>query len=177
MKNSVPGKGTEFFGYVRFCVWAILLLVHHEMDQLHDVVCLIGNEFQLGDLTAGEHIRKRYILGKLGFQIQAVALAGHEFNASAAAVDCLEKSFYICNVRDFHLNTPFHFVRPSDVCRVFIFLFRYSLFYCSFDRYLLFRYKILQFPGTGKTSENTKFSGKVRFLCAFWKGPVLQCGT
>ena len=167
MKNSVPGRGRSFSALCTFFCILPLPLVHHEMDQLHDIVCLVGNEFHFGDLTAGEDIRKRYILGKLGFQIQAVALAGHEFHTSAAAVDGLKKSFYICNVCNFHLNTPFHIIRPSDVCRIFIFLFRYSLFYCSFDRYLLFHYKILQFPGTGKTSENTKFSGKVRFLCAF----------
>ena len=69
-----------------------LLSVDHKSDQTVCIFFLVCDDLKLRDLTIGENIRHRYILGKLGFQVQSVSLSRHQFYSAFALVNGFKKT-------------------------------------------------------------------------------------
>src|SRR5699024_1925313 len=73
-KKNFLLSGRSFIAVIySFCVQA--LAVHHIFYQFINILRLISYNLQLRDLSAGEDIRHRYILGQLGLQVQSVSFA------------------------------------------------------------------------------------------------------
>ena len=103
VKKISPGTHQrEVRGVLLFLEYLIQILklvaAHHEVEELDCVFRFVGDDFDIIEHAVGEGSGQGKVLGNFGFQVDAVAFVGDEFDFAFAAVENLEEAFEVSDI-------------------------------------------------------------------------------